>query len=1115
MQDSNNSYHSVIFHLRRLRRRALLLDVGAALLLGLALEATLLLAWVSLEALFYLAPPWRSAFGLAAGLGFFAAVSLYLARKLPGHLSFKRLGLHLESCSPELQQRLISTLELWQNRRAHQLYSEDLLRSTVDDACATLASLEPRRIFTARDLVVHGRWLGLVVLFALGWGVLFTESFTQALHRCSNPLTVFARPPATLVDVVPGDMEIIKGEDAVLTIHFSGKNPRTATVSRREGEAAPWQEEEIIVDGVDSLAYTFKEVKRTLSYQVRAGDGYTRPHWIRVIDPPAIRRLRLKYRYPAYSGLSPRIDEENGDIAALPGTTVDIEIAASKPLSRAALVLDDSLSMPARIEDQRAYAHLVLDRNGRYHLELTDLDGAVNPHPIRYSIRAIDDLPPRVSITEPGRDMDLTESMQVVMALEATDDYGISRLALVYRVNEGPEEQRHLAVPSSAKIHSIHRWDLGSIDLLPDDLVHYRVVAFDNDQVSGPKMGSSREYVLRYPSLHQLVSEAGSDQDEQLGGLEELAADSPESRAYLEEVRRRLLNEEKLSWGQKKELEAILDHEEQRARSVAELAREMEETMGRLEDDGLASEKLLDKLEEVRQLLAEVTTPELQEALMAVQQAMDRFAPPELAEALKEFRKDQEAFEERLDRAIDLLKQVRAEQRLEAAVQLAVHLERRQVQINTRFDLGADRENLQRQENSLRGDTELLQGELQELGRDMEKFGPGTSRKLQRQAEAMEEQDLSGRMEEMAERMQDLQEQDARRLGSGLEDDLGVLSANLQQLRDEYGAMQKDRLTRQIGQAIHELLRLSHDQENLRARTGAPLEQASTALAHDQFALMQGTGQVVEGLAKVGRETMSLSRGLNVTLGYVLRTMRQAADQLGQRDWSAASTAQRESMGYLNESVLLLRESLENLARSRMPSTFGEAMQKMLDLAEKQGNVNQSTRKVLGAQGRQTSMGGHPEESLSEEIARLAAEQRRIYQALAQLERDMRGHRGAQKRIQAIEEEMDSVLRDLERSPDRRTLDKQNRILQRMLDASRSIHTRGFDDKRRATRAGEHAYTGPNWLPDDLGQSFDFLRQAMKHALDGPYPEEYQARIQDYYERVYQDAIGRESGTVP
>ncbi len=1115
MTVNHPSYQSILVHLGKLRRRALLVDLSACLSLGLTLGVILMLGWVGLEALFYFSPPWRTALGLAAGGGILVAASVYLARQLPGHLSIKRLGLELENCCPELQQRLISTLELWQNRRAHQLYSGDLLRSTVVRAEAILKSIDPSRIFSLRDLVVHFRWLGLVTLLALGCGVLFTDSLAQALHRCAHPLTDFPRPPGTRIAVSPGDLEVVKGEDAVLAIHFSGKRPRTATILKREVEEATWHQEEIVVDSFDSLSYTFKEVKRTFSYQVRAGDGSTQDHWIRVIDPPAIDRLRLKYRYPDYSGLSPRIDEENGDIAGLPGTAVGFEILASKPLAVAALVLDDSLALPARIEDKRAYVDLVLERHGHYHIELTDLEDAANPNPIRYSIRIIEDLPPRVSITDPGRDMDLTESMQVVLALEATDDFGISRLVLVFRVNEGTEEHKNLPASSASKVHLIHRWDLSSNDLLPEDRIYYRVEAFDNDTVSGPKMGSSRDYILRFPSLHQLLAEVGDDQDEHLESLQELAVDSQESGAYLDEVRRQLLKEEELSWEQEKEMEAILEHEAERARSVAELSRTMEETMGRLEKDSLASEKLLDKLEEVRQLMAEVTTPQLQEALTAIQKAMDKVDPAELAEALEEFKKDRKAFEERLDRTIDLLKQVRAEQRLEAAVQRAADLEKRQAQINTRFDLGADRKHLQAQENSLMHDTERLQRVLQDLAESMEEVAQSTAGQLLGQATTMEDQNLSGRMKELAEGMEDGHEKHLRRLGRSLEEDLGQLSADLRHLGDEYGTEQKEQLSQHMRQAIYQLLRLSQAQENLRAQIQVPLDPATTALAQDQFALMRGTGQVVERLAEVGRKTMSLSRGLNVTLGYVLRNMRQAADQLSQRDATAASAAQRESMGYLNESILLLRESLDNLAQSRMPSTFGEAMQELLGWAEKQNNINQATRKVLGRQGRQMPSAGQPARSLSEEIARLAVEQRRIYEALTELERSMRGHRGAQKRIQAIEEEMDAVLRDMERRLDQHTLDKQNRILQRMLDASRSIHSRGFEDKRRGARAEDHAYAGPTWLPADLGQSYDFLREAMKHALEGPYPEEYQAQIQHYYERVYQDAIERESGIAP
>ena len=140
------------------------------------------------------------------------------------------------------------------------------------------------------------------------------------------------------------------------------------------------------------------------------------------------------------------------------------------------------------------------------------------------------------------------------------------------------------------------------------------------------------------------------------------------------------------------------------------------------------------------------------------------------------------------------------------------------------------------------------------------------------------------------------------------------------------------------------------------------------------------------------------------------------------------------------------------------------------------------------------------------EMARLAAEQRRIQQALGALERELRGHRGAQKRVERIERDMGSVLRDMRRQrPGPRIAREQQRILQRMLDASRSIHARGFEKKRRSEAGTDRPYAGPVWLPTELGQSRDRWREAMKQALEGDYPREYLDLIRRYYELVYQD----------
>jgi len=124
----------------------------------------------------------------------------------------------------------------------------------------------------------------------------------------------------------------------------------------------------------------------------------------------------------------------------------------------------------------------------------------------------------------------------------------------------------------------------------------------------------------------------------------------------------------------------------------------------------------------------------------------------------------------------------------------------------------------------------------------------------------------------------------------------------------------------------------------------------------------------------------------------------------------------------------------------------------------------------------------------------------------------LRGHRGAQERVAAIQEEMRAVIQALQsRRLQADTVKRQRRIHQQLLDASRSIHTQGQKKERQATSGQDQQYVGPDQLPVDLGQARDALRQAMQRALEGPYPESYLELIRQYYELVYQDLIDQEN----
>ncbi len=1120
----HSSLSPLLTHLAALRRRALGLTICSALALGLAAGLMSVLLWVLLEALFFLSPPWRTGLGLLALLSTGGMLAFALRRHLPVLLSQHRFALFVERRCPPLQQRLISALELSDADSAQ--HSPALLAAVRERAAELLRAANPAQILDRRPLYAYLRLLGGAAAVVLFCGALFGDDLAQAAQRCAHPLTAYERPPRTLITVRPGNLEIIKGEDATLQVHFAGDKPRRARIVRRASAEAPYQIEELVVDRADSVTYTFPQVQQSFRYAIAVGDDRSPEYEVRVIDPPAVKRLRLHYQYPAYSRLPDRIEEEGGDIQGLPGTRVALEVTANKPLSKAALVLDDTLSLAAQLDGATARIALQIERPGAYHIDLVDRKGATNRDPIRYAIQMREDQKPVVAITDPGRDSDLPESLKVLLKAEASDDFSVEEIALVYRVNNGSEQRRALPINPQREVLVSHIWDLSAANLqlssgrslLPEDRIYYHLEALDNNQVAGPQKGQSRQYVLRFPSLYELYSETDQAQEEQLSSLEELAAEGQAHQEYIERVRRELLKSEELSWEQKKELESTLAAEAERARAVEELAAELEKTIDSMQDEGTGSEELLDKLNHIRELMGDIATPEMQQALADLQKAATDPDPRILAEALKRFNEDQQAFQQRLDRTIALLEQVRTEQQLRAIVEQAAELARRQSQINRELADGQSGLRQQLQEGSLQRDTERLAEQLQELSDSTAEQNPALSEQLAHRAEDIETKALSERMRQMVRQMRAKSPGEAQQTGQALAADLDALAEDLQQMQDEYLAAEKDQLSRELRRAMRDLVQLSQRQESLftdaRAQDGSTTRLSGSAeltveaspkseRTEVQFALMQGTSQVVERIAAVGRRTLALTPNLSATIGYALREMHDAAQRLGQRDVQGAHHFQRKAMRYLNETALLLRESLDNLAKAQTPSAFAEAMQQLLGLSEQQSHLNQASEQAMGQM---------PGPSLQQQIARLSAQQQGLMQALDEISRSLRGYRGAQQRVQAIQDEMRDVLADLQRGRlTQRTRQNQERIYQRMLDASRSIHSRGFDEKRRSITATDQPYTGPTALPADRGQTPNLWREALRQALAGPYPEEYRALLRRYYDQIYQDLQTREA----
>jgi seryl-tRNA synthetase len=168
-------------------------------------------------------------------------------------------------------------------------------------------------------------------------------------------------------------------------------------------------------------------------------------------------------------------------------------------------------------------------------------------------------------------------------------------------------------------------------------------------------------------------------------------------------------------------------------------------------------------------------------------------------------------------------------------------------------------------------------------------------------------------------------------------------------------------------------------------------------------------------------------------------------------------------------------------------------MQKMA--GQQQGINNQSMQLAMG------QMAAAAQQGL---LKRLLQEQKQVRKSLQEMMNEMKrsGEKGLGD-MGGIAQEMDEVLKDLERKKiSRKTVDRQQRILSRMLDSQKSMTQRGEKEERNSETATEIFTSGPAGLPADMGQRRNLTMEAMNRALKAGYPRDYQAMIRRYFNAI-------------
>jgi hypothetical protein len=228
-----------------------------------------------------------------------------------------------------------------------------------------------------------------------------------------------------------------------------------------------------------------------------------------LVREPITGDVELTYRYPAYTGLTPRtVSGTNGEVSAPAGTEVNLKTRADRDIEAAAVDVDGH-QVPLSLKGRRDLeGSFIIERTGHYHFLF--LDGrTIEAEGPDVAVRAEADAPPAVHLSSPPDELEVDNDKQVVtLKYEASDDYGLSALELSYRVPGQQEVSVPLQHDDGRTTHGEYAWDIGTLHLVPGQRVQYNLKATDNDEVSGKKSGVSRTQTLKLYSASEHRREA-------------------------------------------------------------------------------------------------------------------------------------------------------------------------------------------------------------------------------------------------------------------------------------------------------------------------------------------------------------------------------------------------------------------------------------------------------------------------------------------------------------------------------------------------------------------------------------------------------------------------------
>ena len=1026
------------------------------------------------------------------------------------NFSNKEIAKQIGEENNSLSDKLINAYELSSIKLKSKL-SEQLKNVAIGNIQYILSRIEISNILY---IFKTRLFLSLLLILTLFIGLLFNNQFNYAIKRLLNPQKIYEIPlPFSIINFTDG-ASLLEGDSLNVSFKINGKNiPDSINIVIKESNQILSKK---IASKNDSFIYKLENITDDFTFWAEYESNAYLSSWDKIISGkkdiivtkrPMINSINFEVIPPAYSKLDTKFySANNTDISILQGSIIELDAITNKEIQYAWILIDDE-RIDLSSNSTNINGKIKIDNNSKISLKCEDYNQIQNINPPTNRINIIPDYKPQIFIENPETEFMIDDNRLIILDLQIIDDFGFSQAWIEYRMIR-PD---YLIADSS-----IHRYDINGVDLSlkaqrivdewdisnhpmgPNEQIQFYVLVADNNNITGPSISKSGPFIGRVPSLEDLFANIINMEDDIIESTEEIVLTIDDVKDLVDELEKEMLKSDEVDWEQTKKINQTSEKIDDILNEIESINEVLENIQEEIENNDLVDQDLMNKFDEFQDLLNAIMTPEMLETLNKIKEMMGEMNTDQMLSEIQNLKQDISMLDEQLDRFIELFQRAMAEQAFDEFIR---YLEEMIVeQLNISNDLTKESPEfsaLELRQNNQSNNFNTLKSLIQNNIKTISKFSSIAGEQLEKLLNSELTPETKNNLKKTENSLEDLNALESFQNSENSMTNLDEFLDKINEIKDQFDRESVNEMTLEFITLIRSVELISFEQESV-INQSLQMKHYNPEwknIAFKQNIIQTKVIKLIEQIIELTNKTLHIPPTINRTIGAAQLAIQKSIALIEQTKTTKVKTENKKALSAMNETAYILIKSLEQMQSTMSTSGMQSYMEQLEEMAKGQQQINQGTGECM------MPGGGMPGQmSLQQELMkRLQAQQQKLQEQLGEMMSDNPGEQGAGGLSKALDD-MEEVINDFKRKQiNRETIERQEKILSRMLDSQKSLKQKDYNEKRKSKSAETLVYDGPIVLPDDKGERQTILTNALQDALEQGYSTDYQIILKKYF----------------